>query len=101
MKVEEFKDYTSDYTKVEKRIGLLNKLPDKRISDISSVLLVNYVDGLCAVKIRPGYEDRIQTEEFIVISALNYKGLDDWKERVQKTCELIEPGAFVIYDAMI
>ena len=102
MKVEKFTDYTSDHTKIEECLALLGKLPDREIADISSVLLINYVDGLCAVKIRPGYEDKIKTEEFVVISSLSYKGLNNnWEAYVRKTYELIKPGAFVIYDAMV
>ena len=106
--------YESDlYEKDMKEIRqkLVNKLPDKRICELSSVLMINTKDDMYAVKIRmcdtkeDGSIDidkthkRIMDSDFIEISMDNYTRIDkyDYGCIMKRTNELVKPGTNVIY----
>ena len=113
--------YESDlYEKDMKEIRqkLVNKLPDKRICDLASVLMIDTKYDMYAVKIRMCYtkEDgsidvkkihkRIMESDFIEISKEDYSNqiegksemdMKDWRNIVKRTNELITPGANVIF----
>ena len=113
--------YESDlYEKDMKEIRqkLVNKLPDKRICDLASVLMIDTKYDMYAVKIRMCYtkEDgsidvkkihkRIMESDFIEISKEDYSNqiegksemdMKDWRNVVKRTNELITPGSNVIF----
>ena len=113
--------YESDlYEKDMKEIRqeLINKLPDKRICDLASVLMIDTKYDMYAVKIRmcetkeDGSIDvekihkRIMDSDFIEISKNDYRNqidgktemdMSDWRNIVKRTNELITPGANVIF----
>ena len=113
--------YESDlYEKDMKEIRqkLINKLPDKRICDLASVLMIDTKYDMYAVKIRmcdtkeDGSIDiekihkRIMDSDFIEISKEDYHNqiegksemdMSDWKNIVKRTNELVTPGANVIF----
>ena len=113
--------YESDlYEKDMKDIRqkLVNKLPDKRICDLASVLMIDTKYDMYAVKIRMCYtkEDgsidvkkihkRIMESDFIEISKEDYSNqiegksemdMKDWRNVVKRTNELITPGSNVIF----
>ena len=113
--------YESDlYEKDMKEIRqkLVNKLPDKRICDLASVLMIDTKYDMYAVKIRmcdtkeDGSIDiekihkRIMDSDFIEISKEDYHNqiegksemdMSDWKNIVKRTNELVTPGANVIF----
>lgn len=90
------------------RTKLISRLPDKRICEIASVLIIDTKYDAYVVKIRRpelnsnGFVDiekthkKIYETDFIEISKRDYNGLD-WKEAVKKTDELIKPSSFVIF----
>ena len=102
----------------EIRLKLINKLPDKRICDLASVLMIDTKYDMYAVKIRMCYtrEDgsidiekihkRIMDSDFIEISKKDYHNqidgkteidMSDWRNIVKRTNEMITPGANVIF----
>lgn len=98
--------YNEDMANI--RTKLINKLPDKRISNLASVLIIETKYDLYVVKIRTpemksnGVIDvekthqKIYDTEFIEISERDYDGLG-YKEATQKTNELLKLGAYVIF----
>ena len=107
--------YESDlYEKDMKDIRqkLVNKLPDKRICDLASVLMIDTKYDMYAVKIRmcdtkeDGSIDIDPYSDFIEISKKDYRNqidgktemdMNDWKNIAKRTNELITPGANVIF----
>ena len=113
--------YESDlYEKDMKEIRqeLINKLPDKRICDLASVLMIDTKYDMYAVKIRmcetkeDGSIDvekihkRIMDSDFIEISKNDYRNqidgktevdMSDWRNITKKISELIPVGANVIF----
>ena len=87
---------------------LISRLPDKRIYELASVLIINTKYDMYVVKIRrpelksSGCVDiekthkKIYETDFIEISNIDYKGLD-WREATKKTEELMKPGSFVVF----
>lgn len=87
---------------------LISILPDKRICEMASVLIIDTKYDAYVVKIRRpelnsnGFVDiekthkKIYETDFIEISKRDYNGLD-WKEAVKKTDELMKPSSFVIF----
>lgn len=90
------------------RTKLINRLPDKRICDLADVLIIETKYDLYVVKIRTpemksngGIDvekthQKIYDTEFIEISEHGYDGLG-YKEAIQKTNELLQLGAYVIF----
>ena len=89
------------------RTKLISRLPDKKICEMASVLIIDTKYDAYVVKIRrPELNSRgvdiekthkkIYETDFIEISKSDYEGLD-WREAAKKTEELIEPGSFVIF----
>ena len=113
--------YESDlYEKDMKEIRqkLINKLPDKRICDLASILMIDTKHDMYAVKIRmcetkeDGSIDvekihkRIMDSDFIEISKNDYRNqinektemdMSDWRNITKKISELIPVGANVIF----
>lgn len=102
----------------EIRLKLINKLPDKRICDLASVLIIDTKYDMYAVKIRmcetkeDGSIDvekihkRIMDSDFIEISKNDYRNqidgktemdMSDWRNITKKISELIPVGANVIF----
>lgn len=102
----------------EIRNKLVNRLPDKRICDLASVLMINTKFDMYAVKIRmcdtkdDGSIDidkiykRIMESDFIEISKDDYApqiegkteiNINDWRSITNRTKELINPGDNVIF----
>ena len=87
---------------------LISRLPDRRIYEIASILIIETKYDLYVVKIRrPELNSRgcvdiekthkkIYETDFIEISNRDYEGLD-WREATKRTDELIKPGSFVIF----
>ena len=87
---------------------LISRLPDKRICEMASVLIIDTKYDAYVVKIRrPEVNSRgcvdvekthkkIYETDFIEISKRDYEGLN-WKEIAKKTNELMKPGSFVIF----
>lgn len=87
---------------------LISMLPDKRICEMASVLIIDTKYDMYIVKIRrpelnsSGCVDikkthkKIYETDFIEISKRDYEELD-WREAAKKTEELIELGSFVIF----
>lgn len=90
------------------RTKLISRLPDKRICEMASVLIIDTKYDAYVVKIRRpelnsnGFVDiekthkKVYETDFIEISKRDYNGLD-WKEAVKKTDELMKPSSFVIF----
>ena len=90
------------------RIKLISRLPDKRICELASVLIIDTKYDMYVVKIRrpelnsSGCVDiekthkKIYEADFIEILKRDYEGLN-WKEIAKKTNELMKPGSFVIF----
>lgn len=90
------------------RTKLISRLPDKRICEMASVLIIDTKYDMYVVKIRrpelnsSGCVDidkthkKIYETDFIEISKRDYEGLD-WREAAKKTEELMKPGAFVVF----
>ncbi len=97
---------------------LVNRLPDKRICDLASVLIIDTKFDMYAVKIRmwdakddgsidvENIHKRIRESDFIEISKDDYHNLNegksemdknDWMMITKRTNELITPGANVIF----
>ena len=113
--------YESDlYEKDMKEIRqkLINKLPDKRICDLASILMIDTKHDMYAVKIRmcetkeDGSIDvekihkRIMDSDFIEISMDDYLNqidgktemdMSDWRSITKKISELIPVGVNVIF----
>ena len=113
--------YESDlYEKDMKEIRqkLINKLPDKRICDLASILMIDTKHDMYAVKIRmcetkeDGSIDvekihkRIMDSDFIEISKNDYRNqidgktemdMSDWRSITKKISELIPVGVNVIF----
>ena len=103
--------YESDFHEFEIGCKLVNMLPDKRICELSSVLMINTKDDMYAVKIRmcdtkeDGSIDidkihkRIMDSDFIEISMDDYTRIDKYDYRciMKRTNELVKPGTNVIY----
>lgn len=102
----------------EIRNKLVNKLPDKRICELASVLMIDTKYDMYAVKIRmcdtkeDGSIDvekihkRIMNSDFIEISKKDYRNqfedkskmdMSDWRNVTKRTNELIPVGANVIF----
>lgn len=102
----------------EIRQKLVNRLPDKRICDLASILMIDTKYDMYAVKIRmceikeDGSVDvekthkRIMESDFIEISKDDYSNqiegksemdMKDWRNVVKRTNELVTPGANVIF----
>lgn len=100
------------------RNKLVNKLPDKWICNLASLLMIDTKYDMYAVKIRmcetkeDGSIDvekihkRIMESDFIEISKEDYSNqiegksemdMKDWRNIVKRTNELITPGANVIF----
>lgn len=87
---------------------LISRLPDKRICEMASVLIIDTKYDAYVVKIRrPEVNSRgcvdvekthmkIYEADFIEILKRDYEGLN-WKEIAKKTNELMKPGSFVIF----
>lgn len=87
---------------------LISRLPDKRICEMVSVLIIDTKYDMYVVKIRgselnsSGCVDiekthkKIYETDFIEISKRDYEGLD-WREAAQKTDKLMKPGSFVVF----
>lgn len=87
---------------------LISRLPDRRIYEMASVLIIDTKYDAYVVKIRkPEVNSRgcvdiekthkkIYETDFIEISKRDYKGLN-WKEIAKKTDELIKPRSFVLF----
>ena len=87
---------------------LISRLPDRRICEMASILIIDTRYDAYVVKIRSpelnssGCVDiekihkKIYETDFIEISKRDYEGLD-WREAAKKTEELIELGSFVIF----
>lgn len=87
---------------------LISRLPDKRICEMASVLIIDTKYDAYVVKIRrPEVNSRgcvdiekthkkIYETDFIEILKKDYEGLN-WKEVVKKTDELMKSGLFVIF----
>ena len=87
---------------------LISRLPDKRICEMASVLIIDTKYDAYVVKIRrPEVNSRgcvdiekthkkIYETDFIEILKRDYEGLN-WKEVAKKTDELMKPGSFVIF----
>ena len=90
------------------RTKLISRLPDERICEMASVLIIDTRYDAYVVKIRRpelnsnGFVDiekthkEIYKTDFIEISKRDYNGLD-WKESVKRTDELMKPSSFVIF----
>lgn len=90
------------------RTKLISRLPDKRICEMASVLIIDTKYDMYVVKIRrpelnsSGCVDiekthkKIYETDFIEISKRDYEGLD-WREATKRTDELMKPGSFVIF----
>lgn len=97
---------------------LINKLPDKRICELATVLMIDTKYDMYAVKIRmcdtkeDGSIDidkiykRIMDSDFIEISKSDYRNqigdksemdMSDWRNITKRTSELIPIGANVIF----
>lgn len=102
----------------EIRQKLVNRLPDKRICDLASILMIDTKYDMYAVKIRmcetkeDGSIDvekthkRIMESDFIEISKDDYSNqiegksemdMKDWRNVVKRTNELVTPGVNVIF----
>lgn len=102
----------------EIRHKLVNKLPDKRICELASVLMIDTRYDMYAVKIRmceikeDGSIDiekihkKIIKSDFVEISKDDYSNqiegkpemdMKDWRNIVKRTNELITPGANIIF----
>lgn len=102
----------------EIRQKLVNRLPNKRICDLASILMIDTKYDMYAVKIRmceikeDGSVDvekthkRIMESDFIEISKDDYSNqiegksemdMKDWRNVVKRTNELVTPGANVIF----
>lgn len=100
------------------RNKLINKLPDKRICELASILIIDTKYDMYAVKIRmcdtkeDGSIDiekihkRIMDSDFIEISKKDYcnqiegkseMDMSDWRNITKRTSELIPVGANVIF----
>lgn len=94
------------------RTKLISRLPDKRICEMASVLIIDTKYDMYVVKIRrpelnsSGCVDikkihkKIYETDFIEISKRDYEGLD-WREAAKKTDELMKSGSFVIFKTNI
>lgn len=90
------------------RTKLISRLPDKRICEMASVLIIDTKYDMYVVKIRrpelnsSGCVDiekthkKIYETDLIEISKRDYEGLD-WREATKRTDELMKPGSFVIF----
>ena len=108
--------YEKDMKEIRQK--LINKLPDKRIYDLASVLMIDTKHDMYAVKIRmcetkeDGSIDvekihkRIMDSDFIEISKNDYRNqidgktemdMSDWRNITKKISELIPVGANVIF----
>ena len=113
-----YESHLYEHNMADIRNKLINKLPDKRICELSSVLMINTKGDMYAVKIRMCYtkEDgsidiekihkRIMDSDFIEISKNDYHNqidgktemdMSDWRNITKKTSELIPVGANVIF----
>ena len=114
--IYEFDLYEKDMKEIRQK--LINKLPDKRICDLASVLMIDTKYDMYAVKIRmcetkeDGSIDvekihkRIMDSDFIEISKNDYRNqidektemdMSDWRNITKKINELIPVGANVIF----
>lgn len=113
-----YESHLYEHNMVDIRNKLINKLPDKRICELSNVLMINTKYDMYAVKIRmcETKEDGsidiekihkiIMDSDFIEISKNDYRNqidgkteidMSDWRNIVKRTNELITPGANVIF----
>lgn len=98
--------YKEDMNDIKNK--LISRLPDKRICEMASVLIIDTKYDMYVVKIRrpelnsSGCVDiqkthkKIYETDFIEISKRDYEGLD-WREATKRTDELIKLGSFVIF----
>lgn len=87
---------------------LISRLPDRRICEMASILIIDTKYDMYVVKIRrpelnsSGCVDiekthkKIYETDFIEISKRDYEELD-WREATKKTDELMKRGSFVIF----
>ena len=87
---------------------LISRLPDRRIYEMASILIIETKYDLYVVKIRrpelnsSGCVDidmthkKIYETDFIEIPKRDYEGLD-WGETAKKTEELMKQGSFVVF----
>ena len=80
---------------IENKLELMRKLPDKRISDVSSILVIKHNEDHYVVKVRGGYEEKLRTEEFecYMKSEVPYETY----EKMAQFCNKII-GKYVIFD---
>lgn len=100
------------------RNKLVGKLPDKRICELASVLMIDTKYDMYAVKIRmcdtkedgsidvEKIHNRIMDSDFVEISIKDYRNqvegktemdMSDWRNITKRTSELIPVGANVIF----
>ena len=108
-----FVDYVYETHLYKENIGdirtkLISRLPDKRICEMASVLIIDTKYDMYVVKIRRPELDssgcvdiekthkKIYETDFIEISKRDYEGLD-WREAAKKTEELVKLGSFVVF----
>lgn len=113
-----YEPHLYEHNMADIRNKLVNKLPDKRICELASVLMIDTKYDMYAVKIRMCYtkEDgtidiekthkRIMDSDFIEISKKDYRNqidgktemdMSDWRNITKRTSELIPVGANVIF----
>ena len=113
-----YEPHLYEHNMADIRNKLVNKLPDRRICELASVLMIDTKYDMYAVKIRMCYtkEDgsidiekihkRIMDSDFIEISKKDYRNqidgktemdMSDWRNIIKRTNELITPGANVIF----
>jgi len=68
----------------QQKMKLLRYLPDKKIYDVTNILVMKHKDNYYVLKIRPCYEKDITTKEFVTIrkSDVNYEDIPDLIKRI-------------------
>lgn len=99
--------YEEDLDEIRRK--LFYKLPDKRIADLSNILMIDTDNEMYVIKIRncemkaDGTVDvekihkKILESDFIEISRDDYRFIRDYKDFYTKTNELIKLGTNVIF----
>lgn len=99
--------YGEDLNKI--KMALFRKLPDKRIAELSNILMIDTINGMYAIKIRmiefkpDGTVDvekihkNIMESDFIEITRNDFKSIKDYKDFQTITDKLITLGANVIF----
>ena len=106
-----YEPHLYEHNMADIRNKLVNKLPDRRICELASVLMIDTKYDMYAVKIRMCYtkedgsidiekiHNRIMDSDFIEISMDDYTRIDKYDYRciMKRTNELVKPGTNVIY----